>query len=154
MKTILTYGTFDLFHLGHVRLLERLSKLGDRLLVGISSDEFNTLKGKKSFFSYDERAEILSSCRYVDLVFPENSWEQKREDILKYQVSTFAIGDDWIGKFDNLADLCEVKYLTRTKDISTTKLKQDLSNIDTEELERIEGSLHDVISIVKSLSFR
>ncbi|EOA6574748.1 adenylyltransferase/cytidyltransferase family protein [Vibrio cholerae] len=154
MKTVITYGTFDLFHVGHVRLLKRLSELGERLIVGISSDEFNELKGKKSFFSYEERAEIVLSSKYVDFVFPENSWEQKREDIIKYNAHLFAMGDDWIGKFDSLMDICDVVYLPRTEDISTTKIKKTLSNIHVAELDKIESSLHDIISVVKAISLR
>lgn len=125
MSTIITYGTFDLFHVGHVRLLKRLSESCERLIVGCSTDEFNTLKGKKCIFHYTDRAEILSSCRYVDQVFPENSWEQKVEDIKKYNADIFAIGDDWEGKFDFLETEghCRVMYLPRTKGISTTEVR-------------------------------
>ncbi|EGR4192202.1 adenylyltransferase/cytidyltransferase family protein [Vibrio cholerae] len=153
MKTVITYGTFDLFHVGHVRLLKRLSELGDRLIVGISSDEFNELKGKKSFFSYEERAEIVLSSKYVDFVFPENSWEQKREDIIKYNAHLFAMGDDWTGKFDTLMDVCDVIYLPRTEDISTTKIKRNLSSLKTSEIDKIEESLLSVINMVRSISF-
>jgi glycerol-3-phosphate cytidylyltransferase len=154
MKTVITYGTFDLFHIGHIRLLKRLSSLGEQLIVGISSDEFNAEKGKKSFFSYEERAEIVESCKYVTKVFPECDWEQKRKDITTYQADIFAMGDDWEGEFDELSDICEVVYLTRTEDVSTTEIKKALSKIDNVELDRIESSLHDVISIVKSLSLK
>lgn len=152
MKTVITYGTFDLFHVGHIRLLKRLRKLGDRLVVGISSDEFNEIKGKKSFFSYEERAEIVGACQYVDEVFPEHNWEQKLNDVKKYEATIFAMGDDWVGKFDFLEDLCEVVYLPRTEDISTTKIKTMLSSLKKSELEKIESSLHDVIEIVKTMS--
>ncbi|MCK6263261.1 glycerol-3-phosphate cytidylyltransferase [Vibrio sp. ZSDE26] len=152
MKTVITYGTFDLFHVGHIRLLKRLSELGDRLVVGLSSDEFNELKGKKSFFSYDERAEIVAACKYVDEVFPEHNWEQKLNDVKKYNADIFAMGDDWVGKFDFLEDLCEVAYLPRTEDVSTTKIKSTLSSLKKSELDKIESSLHDVISIVKTMS--
>ena len=101
MKTVITYGTFDLFHVGHIRLLKRLRALGDKLIVGISTDEFNALKGKKSFFSYEERAEIIESCKYVTVVFPEKNWQQKKSDIAKYNADVFAMGDDWQGKFDS-----------------------------------------------------
>lgn len=141
-----------MFHVGHVRLLKKLSQLGDRLVVGISSDEFNELKGKKSFFSYEERAEIVEACSYVSAVFPEHNWEQKVDDVIKYDADIFAIGDDWKGKFDFLKDKCEVIYLPRTKNISTTEIKSSLSEINISELDKIESSLHDVISIVKSLS--
>ncbi|MGI9887681.1 glycerol-3-phosphate cytidylyltransferase [Vibrio chagasii] len=152
MITVITYGTYDLFHVGHVRLLKRLSELGDRLIVGISSDQFNEIKGKKSFFSYEERAEILSSCKYVDEVFPENDWEQKIHDIKKFDADVFAMGDDWKGEFDFLEDICDVVYLKRTEDISTTKIKNKLSTLKSAELDKIESSLHDVISIVKAIS--
>lgn len=152
MKTIITYGTYDLFHVGHIRLLKRLSDLGDSLYVGISSDEFNAVKGKKSFFSYEERAEILESCKYVTKVFPEHNWQQKQDDIIKYQADVFAMGDDWEGKFDELKGICEVIYLPRTKDVSTTEIKNALSKVDNVELDRIESSLHDVIGIVKALT--
>lgn len=154
MKVVITYGTFDLFHVGHIRLLKRLRALGDELIVGISSDEFNLLKGKNSFYSYEERAEILESCKYVSKVFPEHNWEQKKSDIKRYNVSTFAMGDDWQGKFDELTDLCEVVYLPRTEDVSTTEIKRALSKVNNEELDQIESSLHNVINIVKSLSSR
>ncbi len=124
MTTVLTYGTFDLFHIGHVRLLERLAALGDRLIVGLSTDEFNRLKGKTAIFSYDQRREILLGSRYVDQVIPEESWAQKRQDIRRYRADIFAMGDDWAGKFDDLADLCQVIYLARTSGISTTEVRQ------------------------------
>ncbi|GAA0815241.1 glycerol-3-phosphate cytidylyltransferase [Colwellia asteriadis] len=154
MKTVITYGTFDLFHVGHIRLLKRLRALGDQLIVGISSDEFNLLKGKNSFFSYEERAEILESCKFVSKVFPEHNWAQKRDDIIKYGASIFAMGDDWHGEFDDLRDLCEVIYLPRTEDVSTTEIKKALSNVNSENLDQIESSLHDVINIVRSLSLK
>ncbi|EIJ0963308.1 glycerol-3-phosphate cytidylyltransferase [Vibrio parahaemolyticus] len=151
-KIVLTYGTFDLFHIGHVRLLKRLSELGDKLYVGISSDEFNELKGKKSFFSYEERAEIVNSCKYVDMVFPELNWEQKINDVKKYGVNVFAMGDDWEGKFDFLEELCDVVYLPRTEDISTTSIKKELSTLDNVNLTLVEDTLHSALEIVKSLS--
>ncbi|PMK67554.1 glycerol-3-phosphate cytidylyltransferase [Vibrio breoganii] len=154
MKTVITYGTFDLFHVGHIRLLKRLSALGDRLIVGISSDEFNTLKGKSSFYSYEERAEIVGACQYVNEVFPEHNWQQKRSDIERFNASIFAIGDDWEGKFDELKDLCEVVYLPRTEDISTTEIKRNLSALNEHDLDKIESSLHEVIEIVKTLSIK
>jgi len=153
-KIVITYGTFDLFHVGHIRLLKRLKALGDQLIVGISSDEFNAIKGKTSFFSYAERAEIVESCKYVTAVFPEHHWEQKRQDISQYNATTFAMGDDWQGKFDDLSDLCEVVYLPRTEDISTTEIKTALSKVNLAELDKIESSLHEVISIVKTLSVK
>lgn len=129
MKIVLTYGTFDLLHYGHVNLLRRAKELGDYLIVGLSTDEFNLLKGKKSYYSYEERKSILEAIKYVDLVIPENSWEQKEDDIKKYNVSTFVMGSDWDGKFDYLKDCClglNVVYLLRTEGISTTKIKKEL----------------------------
>ncbi|TDE21634.1 MULTISPECIES: adenylyltransferase/cytidyltransferase family protein [Vibrio harveyi group] len=152
MKVVITYGTFDLFHIGHVRLLKRLSLLGDKLYVGISTDEFNLVKGKKSFFSYEERAEIVSSCEYVDLVFPESEWGQKERDIEKYQVDIFAMGNDWEGSFDQLKQLCDVVYLERTEDISTTSIKAKLAEVNASSLDKIENDLHNLIEIVRSLS--
>lgn len=128
MKTVLTYGTFDLFHIGHLRLLQRLSKIGDKVIVGVSTDEFNAGKGKKSIIPYAQRAEIVQNIKGVDLVIPELSWEQKKSDIEKYNVDIFAMGDDWSGKFDELNELCEVMYLDRTKDVSSTSLKSSLKN--------------------------
>lgn len=128
MRTILTYGTFDLFHIGHVNLLKRARELGDRLIVGVSTDEFNLHeKNKTTIVRYEHRVKVLESCRYVDLVIPEHSWQQKAEDIKKYQVGTFVIGDDWQGKFDELKYHCEVVYLERTRDISSSSIKQAMS---------------------------
>jgi glycerol-3-phosphate cytidylyltransferase len=126
MKRVITYGTFDLIHSGHINILKRAKELGDYLIVGLSSDEFNKLKNKSNYYTYEERKNILESIRYVDLVIPENNWEQKRIDIIKYKIDIFVIGNDWEGKFNELNDLCEVIYLPRTKDISTTKIKMDL----------------------------
>lgn len=126
MKRVITYGTFDLIHYGHINLLERAKKLGDYLVVGLSTNEFNEQKNKKCYFSYEERKRLLEALRVVDLVIPEESWEQKRSDIQMYHIDTFVMGDDWKGKFDFLKDYCEVVYLPRTEGISTTKIKQDL----------------------------
>ena len=124
---IITYGTFDMFHIGHLRLLQRLKKLGDELIVAVSTDEFNEQKGKTTLIPYEQRAEIVANIKCVDMVIPEHSWEQKVEDIKKYNIDIFAIGDDWQSKFDFLKKYCEVIYLPRTKDISTTKLKKSLT---------------------------
>lgn len=124
---IITYGSFDMFHIGHLRLLERVSQMADEVIVGVSTDEFNTLKGKKTLIPYEQRAEIVEAISYVDLVIPESCWEQKKKDIEKYNVDVFAIGDDWKGKFDHLKDYCEVVYLPRTEEISSTYLKETLS---------------------------
>ena len=128
MKTVITYGTFDLLHYGHVNLLKRAKALGDYLIVALSSDEFNAIKNKKSYYTYEQRKMILEACRYVDLVIPEESWEQKKNDVKEYHIDTFVIGDDWKGKFDFLKEDCEVVYLERTPEISTTKIKQDIGN--------------------------
>lgn len=128
MKRILTYGTYDLLHYGHIRLLERASKLGDYLIVALSTDEFNQIKGKKSYYSYELRKQMLEAVRYVDLVIPENNWEQKKLDVLTYNIDTVVMGSDWKGDehFENLRDYCDVVYLERTEGISTTKIKVDL----------------------------
>ncbi len=127
MKRVLTYGTFDLLHYGHVNLLRRAKQLGDYLIVGLSTDNFNSIKGKKSYFSYEDRKILLESIRYVDLVIPEENWEQKIKDIINYKVDIFVMGDDWKGKFDFLKEYCEVVYLPRTPEISTTRIKKDLN---------------------------
>ena len=125
MKRVITYGTFDLLHYGHINLLRR--QYGDYLIVALSTDEFNwNEKQKKCYFSYEKRKQLLEAIRYVDLVIPEESWEQKRSDIREYHVDTFVMGDDWQGKFDFLQDLCQVVYLPRTPEISTTQIKKDL----------------------------
>ncbi|WP_333781884.1 adenylyltransferase/cytidyltransferase family protein [Shimia sp. MMG029] len=121
--SLVTYGTFDLFHIGHVRLLQRLSELAENVIVGCSTDEFNAIKGKKSVLPYAQRVEVLKSCSYVTEVFAENDWAQKRQDILDRQADAFAIGDDWAGEFDELKDICDVIYLPRTEDISTTEIR-------------------------------
>jgi glycerol-3-phosphate cytidylyltransferase len=126
MATVLTYGTYDFLHIGHINLLRRAAEYGDRLIVGLSTDEFNRRKGKRSASSFDDRREILGAIRYVDEVIPEDSWEQKRSDIQKYEVDVFVMGDDWAGKFDDLRDLCEVVYLSRTERISSTYIKNRL----------------------------
>lgn len=138
-KTIITYGTFDMFHIGHLNLLHRLSEMADRVVVGVSTDEFNLGKDKKTLIPYEQRAQIVESIKYVDLVIPEESWEQKLTDVKAHEVDIFAIGDDWKGKFDFLTDLCEVRYLERTKNISTTDLKRSLKRfltIPQEDLSR------------------
>ncbi|MDW2326724.1 MULTISPECIES: glycerol-3-phosphate cytidylyltransferase [Vibrio] len=151
-KVVLTYGTFDMFHVGHVRLLKRLKTGADMLIVGLSTDEFNRIKGKTSFFSYQERKEILESCRYVDLVVPEERWEQKVDDVTKYSVTTFAIGNDWEGEFDFLKKQCEVKYLERTKDISTTKIKTELAKLNNDKIDDIENQIKIMIDVLRTMS--
>jgi glycerol-3-phosphate cytidylyltransferase len=130
MKTVLTYGTFDLFHIGHLRLLERARALGDRLIVGVSTDKFNEIKGKKTLIPFEHRAAIVAAVRHVDLVIPEENWEQKIGDINKHQVDIFVMGDDWKEKFDFLNDYCDTVYLDRTDGVSTTQFKNALSIVD------------------------
>ena len=130
MKRVITYGTFDLLHYGHINLLKRAKSYGDYLVVALSTDEFNwNEKQKKCYFEYEKRKQLLEAIRYVDLVIPENSWEQKVSDINQYQANVFVIGEDWSGKFDFIADetTAEVIYLARTPEISTTQIKNDLS---------------------------
>lgn len=127
MKRVITYGTFDLIHYGHINLLKRAKELGDYLIVALSTDEFNwNEKRKKCYFTYEERMRLLEAIRYVDLVIPEENWEQKASDVRLYQVDTFVMGDDWAGKFDFLKPYCNVVYLPRTPEISTTQIKTDL----------------------------
>lgn len=134
VKRVITYGTYDLLHYGHINLLRRAKQHGDYLIVALSTDEFNyKMKNKQCFFPYEERKKLLESVRYVDLVIPEESWDQKRSDVHEYHVDTFVMGDDWEGKFDFLKEEgCEVVYLPRTPEISTTKIKEDLANRDVE----------------------
>ena len=127
MKKVITYGTFDLLHYGHINLLQRAKALGDYLIVALTTDEFNSKeKNKITYFSYEERKRLLEAIRYVDLVIPEQNWEQKISDVKEFKVDTFVMGDDCKGKFDFLKDYCEVVYLERTPEISTTKIKKDL----------------------------
>lgn len=129
MKKVITYGTFDLLHYGHVRLLKRAKELGDYLIVALSTDEFNEFKKhKEAYNSYNKRKYILEAIKYVDEVIPENDWNQKITDVQKYNIDTFVMGDDWKGKFDFLKEYCNVVYLPRTPGISTTKIKHDLHN--------------------------
>lgn len=132
MKRVITYGTFDLLHYGHINLLKRAKSLGDYLIVCLSTDEFNwKKKNKKCYFTYEQRKALLESIRYVDLVIPEDDWKQKKTDVHEYHIDKFVIGDDWKGKFDFLKNEgCEVIYLPRTPEISTTQIKQDLNSSD------------------------
>jgi glycerol-3-phosphate cytidylyltransferase len=127
---VLTYGTFDLFHYGHIRLLARARALGARLGVGLSTDEFNALKGKNAFMPYSEREELLMSCRFVDFVFPETCWEQKQSDISMYKADVLVMGDDWQSKFDHLNRFCKVVYIARTPLISSSMLRDGLKTYE------------------------
>ncbi|MBV4425514.1 glycerol-3-phosphate cytidylyltransferase [Clostridium tyrobutyricum] len=126
MIKVITYGTFDLLHYGHINLLKRAKELGDYLIVALSTNEFNLVKGKKCYFSYEQRKKLLEAIRYVDLVIPEENWEQKINDILQLKVDIFVMGNDWKNKFNYLNDYCKVVYLERTPEISTSKIKFDL----------------------------
>ncbi len=128
-KTVITYGTFDFLHIGHINILRRAKELGDKLIVGLSTDEFNRIKHKQSFSSYADRKTILESIRYVDEVIPENSWDQKINDVQSHNVDVFVMGDDWLGEFDFLKEHCDVVYLGRTADISTTQIKDGVLDI-------------------------
>ena len=151
-KTVLTYGTFDLFHIGHLQLLKRLGALGDRLVVGVSTDEFNAVKGKKPVVPFEQRIEIVRSLKCVDVAIPETNWEQKRQDIQDHGADIFGIGDDWRGKFDFLQDAVEVVYLPRTKGISTTEMKRVLSAFDERHVGELKRTLDSISQIVKELS--
>lgn len=129
MKTVITYGTFDILHRGHINLLKRARALGDRLVVGLSSDEFNAGKHKSSLLNYENRKCVLEAVRYVDFVFAEKNWDQKITDIIHYDAQIFVMGDDWEGKFDTLKSQCEVIYLARTPAISTTEIKETLTSV-------------------------
>lgn len=130
MKTIITYGTFDLLHKGHIRLLQRAASYGDRLVVGLATDEFNAVKGKRAYTSYEDRRFMLEAIKYVDLVIPETSWDQKVSDARKYHVDALVMGNDWTGQFDDLKQYYDVIYLPRTEGVSTTQIKHDLNTAD------------------------
>lgn len=151
-KTVLTYGTFDLFHIGHLNLLRRLRELGDRLVVGVSTDQFNLLKSKRPVIPFSNRIEIVRSIKYVDVAFAEERWDQKRDDIRTYRANVFGIGDDWKGKFDDLSDQVEVVYLPRTEGISTTEMKRVLSAFDDSHVRELKRTLDSISQIVKELT--
>ena len=135
MKKILTYGTFDLLHYGHINLLKKAKQQGDYLIVGLSTDAFNLEKKKQSYFSYEKRKQLLEAIRYVDLVIPEENWEQKVKDIKEYHADYFVMGDDWAGQFDELEQLtdAQVIYLPRTPEISTTQIKNELNSLNSDK---------------------
>lgn len=150
-KIVLTYGTFDMFHVGHLNLLKNAKALGSKLVVGVSSDEFNTTKGKDTLVPYAQRSAIVSDIRYVDEVFPERNWEQKRDDILRLNADILVMGADWEGKFDDLKDVCQVTYLPRTEDISTTEMKALSKQRIREELEAVMGDVERLTKFVGSI---
>lgn len=151
MKTVITYGTFDLFHIGHLNLLRRLRQLGDRLIVGVSTDEFNAMKGKSTMISFAERIDIVRSLKCVDHAFPERAWEQKKEDVLEFKADIFGMGDDWKGKFDFLSEHCEVVYLPRTAEISSTGIKSAIKALDQRNVAEIKRALDVLASLVVTL---
>lgn len=146
-KTVITYGTFDMFHIGHLKLIKRLQELGDYLIVGVSTDEFNALKGKRCIIPYEQRKEIVENIKGVDIVIPENDWEQKIADVERYGVDLFVMGSDWQGNFDYLTEYCDVRYLPRTEGVSTT----DIKNTFNEPLEKIKKEIDKVFSIVETI---
>lgn len=152
MRTVLTYGTFDLFHIGHVRLLERARALGDELIVGVSSDTFNAGKGKHSIIQYEHRAAIVKAMRDVSQVVPEDAWDQKEKDIVRFGVDVLVMGDDWEGKFDHLKPMCEVQYLPRTGGISTTELKEALRPFSPEKITELQLGLSTLQQIVDQIN--
>ncbi|WP_017429364.1 adenylyltransferase/cytidyltransferase family protein [Vreelandella jeotgali] len=151
MTTVLTYGTFDLLHVGHVRLLRRLKALGDTLIVGVSTDAFNELKGKSSIYPFAERREIIEALGFVDQVIAEEHWEQKRDDVQTYNVDILAMGDDWVGEFDDIAGDVEVIYLPRTEGISTTDIKTVISRVEEDKIFALEQAVSQVGRLVKKL---
>ena len=148
-KVVLTYGTFDMFHIGHLKLLQRLKQLGTKLIVAVSTDEFNGIKGKKTIIPYNQRAAIVEAIKYVDMVIPENDWEQKVKDIKKYNVDIFSMGHDWEGKFDELKEYCDVVYLPRTEGISSTDLKDTLKKIEAINI----NDINKAFEILKKLKY-
>ncbi len=151
-KVVITYGTFDLFHVGHLNLLKRLRALGDELYVGVSTDKFNSIKNKHTFIPFENRLQIVSELRCVTHAFPEEHWEQKELDIEKYKVSIFGMGSDWTGKFDHLKSLCDVVYLDRTQDISSTELKQSIAAFQQEKLKELLKAAEYLKELASSLS--
>lgn len=150
-RTVLTYGTFDLFHVGHLRLLTRLAALGDRLIVGVSTDAFNALKGKQTVIPFEQRREIVAGLAVVDAVLVEDCWEQKADDIRAYSASVLGMGADWTGRFDFLKDRCEVVYLPRTTGISSSEVKAALRVLDDSHVNDLKKALDVISSIVGRL---
>jgi|TARA_B110001450_G_C17634605_1_gene486654 glycerol-3-phosphate cytidylyltransferase len=150
-KTLITYGTFDLFHVGHLRLLKKIKERGTKLIVAVSTDDFNLLKGKKTIIPFEQRVEILESIIYVDKVIGEHDWNQKKNDVIKYNIDEFIMGDDWVGKFDDLKPLCQVTYLPRTNDISSSDIKDSLSEFSKISTNKFKEATDILNQIVKSL---
>ena len=136
VKKVITYGTFDLFHRGHLNILRRAKALGDYLVVAVSSDAFNAIKGKKAYHCDEDRVAILEAITYVDEVILENSWDQKIKDVSDHEIDIFVMGDDWRGKFDFLKDYCDVVYLPRTEGVSSTQIKHEHPALENEKREQ------------------
>lgn len=151
-RVVITYGTFDLFHIGHLNLIKRLKSLGDYLIVAVSTDDFNLSKGKKTIIPFNDRIEIVRNVKFVDSVIPEESWDQKIGDIQQHQVSVFGMGDDWLGKFDFLKTHCEVVYLPRTESVSSSAIKNSLSEFSRDRIQKLKDALDVMSSVVKTLS--
>jgi glycerol-3-phosphate cytidylyltransferase len=151
MGTVITYGTFDLFHIGHLNLFRRLKLLGSNLIVAVSTDEFNAEKGKRSIIPFEHRIEIVRSIKLVDEVIPETSWEQKIPDIKNRKVDIFAIGDDWEGKFDFLREHCQVVYIPRTQGVSSTNLRRMLDPLSKERIDELKAAAEVLAQIVNDL---
>ncbi len=151
MKRIITYGTYDLLHIGHLRLLTRARELGDELYVGVSSDEFNAIKGKRAFFSYADRAAIVAGLRCVDHVFPEHAWDQKPADFRQYGADMLVMGSDWEGRFDHFKDQIAVHYLPRTDGVSSTEIKNQLQKIDDAALESMRNAINLALGILNGI---
>lgn len=154
-KIVLTYGTFDLLHIGHIKLLQRAKALGDYLVVGVSTDEFNNVKGKKSVYSFAERTEIIKSISYVDEVIPESAWDQKAEDIRKHNVNILVMGDDWVGKFNDLLTLnipnFDIIYLPRTQGVSTTDVKTLMRQEKSLIIQNLDATAKRMLSLIEQL---
>lgn len=151
-KTSITYGTFDLSHIGHIKLFQRIKEFSSTLIVAVSTDEFNLTKGKKSIIPFENRFEIIKNLRCVDLVIPEESWDQKISDIIEFKVDNFVMGSDWEGKFDFLKKYCEVIYLPRTEGVSTTLIKNSISDLKNINVESINNALNLLQQIRSQLS--
>ena len=151
-KTSITYGTFDLSHIGHIKLFQRIKEFSSTLIVAVSTDEFNLTKGKKSIIPFENRFEIIKNLRCVDIVIPETSWEQKVKDIIEYKVNALVMGSDWTGEFDFLKNYCEVIYLPRTEGVSTTLIKNSISDLKNINVESINNALNLLQQIRSQLS--
>jgi len=151
-RVILTYGTFDMFHIGHLNLLKRLRALGDELYVGVSTDEFNALKNKRTFIAFESRIKIVSELRCVTHAFPEENWDQKESDIQRFNAVIFGMGSDWAGKFDHLKPHCAVVYLDRTEGVSSAELKQSIAAFQQNKLKEVIEAAEYLKMLVDSLS--